>query len=116
MGDAVSKYQRLFSSLKVSCGEEAGKFFILRKIYNFNVAKSPSYFNQEKSQLEMENSGPKLRSERCCRSGWGGIGNKAWLYNGRVLLPCEFHPSQATLGRICWTFALAREKEAKGTP
>lgn len=45
----------------------------------------------------------------------GGICDKAWLHNGRMLLPSESHPSQATRGRICCTLALVREKKAKGT-
>ena len=43
-----------FIHLKVGYREEVGKFFKQRKTYHFNVARSPSSFSREKSQLELE--------------------------------------------------------------
>lgn len=95
--------------------EEMGKFFILRDVYTSNMAQCPSCFAQEKSHIRMENSNPRLCSEGSAGMGGEVLVMKAWLHNDRMLLPSESHPSQATLGRICCTLALVREKKAKGT-
>ena len=101
--------------MKVGYREEVGKFFILRKTHQFNVAQSPSYFNQEKSQLEMESLVPDSALKEVAGAG----GDVSATSLGSPMTGCCFHVSSthlSALGRICCTLALGKEKEAKVTP